>query len=256
MQIKEITNQLGVSRKAILYYEQEGLIKANRLENDYRDYNLDEVNKIKQIHQFRLLNVPVSIIKQYLTSGNNNIIINYCEDKRKELYAEQNNIKELQAIVNNNEELTPISALQYLEASVPGFFGKYISNNFKYYFEKDNVSYVGNEMLLADVIKFIDSKDWSILKGEIDEIDFEIPQSFHDNQYKLIANLEKLSKVNLEENSIENEQARRLQVKLIDLEYYSVFIPLIKKLSPSYNLYVYKIEQIGKALETDSNDET
>lgn len=249
MQIKEITDQLGVSRKAILYYEQEGLITADRLENDYRDYKQQEVNKIKQIHELRLLNVSVNIIKQYLASDDSNIIINYCEDKRKELYVEQNNIEGLDAIVNNNKGLTPISALRYLEASVPGYFGKYISNNFKYYFEKDNVSYIGNETLLGDIIKFIDSKDWAILKEEINSIDYEIPQSFHDAQYKLVANLEKLPKANLGENQVENEQARRLQNKLIDLEYYTEFIPLIRKVSPSYNLYLYKIEQMSKELK-------
>lgn len=57
MQIQTIEQKTGLDRATIRYYEQEGLIKPQRLQNGYRDYseqNLQDLHKIKLLRQIGL----------------------------------------------------------------------------------------------------------------------------------------------------------------------------------------------------------
>ncbi|HYH01760.1 MAG TPA: MerR family transcriptional regulator [Bacillota bacterium] len=53
MLIKELSSKTGASIRSLRYYETKNLIKANRLENGYRDYDETAVRKVKNI-QFYL----------------------------------------------------------------------------------------------------------------------------------------------------------------------------------------------------------
>ena len=49
MTIKEVEQYLGVPRATIRFYEKEGLISPNRVENGYREYSTEDVAKLKKI---------------------------------------------------------------------------------------------------------------------------------------------------------------------------------------------------------------
>lgn len=69
MQIKEVENLVGISKKNIRFYEKEGLLNPKRNDsNDYRDYSDDDVILLKKIKLLRKLDVPLAEIKQ-LKSG-------------------------------------------------------------------------------------------------------------------------------------------------------------------------------------------
>lgn len=65
MKISEVATRTGLTKKAINYYEQEGLItpEANP-ENDYREYSEANVRTLMEIQILRQLNVPVKDIQQ------------------------------------------------------------------------------------------------------------------------------------------------------------------------------------------------
>ncbi|REL29244.1 methyltransferase domain-containing protein [Thalassotalea euphylliae] len=52
--ISELTNQVGLSRTALLYYEKLGLIKGQRQANGYRLYSALDVEQVKFIQQLQL----------------------------------------------------------------------------------------------------------------------------------------------------------------------------------------------------------
>lgn len=63
MKIKEIEQQLKISRANIRFYEKEGLLHPKRNENEYREYSEKDVKRLKQIIIFRKLNISLEDIK-------------------------------------------------------------------------------------------------------------------------------------------------------------------------------------------------
>ena len=65
MFINEVENIVKLSKKAIRYYEQEGLINPKRNHNnDYRLYTEEDLNKLKIIKFLRELGVSISDLKK------------------------------------------------------------------------------------------------------------------------------------------------------------------------------------------------
>lgn len=69
----EIQNKTGLTRKAIEYYEEKGLIKPLKLENGYRDYSEEDMKILSKISLFRKVGLSVSEIKEYLSSNGNSL---------------------------------------------------------------------------------------------------------------------------------------------------------------------------------------
>ena len=64
MNIKQASEQSGVSAPNIRFYEKEGLFTpARRQGNDYRDYTAGNIRTLKLIRMLRMLDVPLPTIK-------------------------------------------------------------------------------------------------------------------------------------------------------------------------------------------------
>ncbi|MBC6936638.1 MAG: heavy metal-responsive transcriptional regulator [Chloroflexi bacterium] len=69
MQIKELSDRTGVSRKTIRYYEQIGLLSpAKRAENRYRVYDTTDVERLRFIKSARALDFTLQEIAQILAT--------------------------------------------------------------------------------------------------------------------------------------------------------------------------------------------
>jgi len=66
MTIKEVEEQLGLSRATIRFYEKEKLIAPKRSGNTYREYSEDDIVIIKKIVVFRKLGFSIAEIKALL----------------------------------------------------------------------------------------------------------------------------------------------------------------------------------------------
>lgn len=69
MRIREVEAAVGITRKNIRFYEDEGLLKPRReAENGYRDYCKEDVDALMRIKLLRSLDVPIESIRR-LQSG-------------------------------------------------------------------------------------------------------------------------------------------------------------------------------------------
>ena len=67
MNIKQASEQSGVSAPNIRFYEKEGLLTpARRQGNAYRDYTAGDVRTLKLIRMLRMLDVPLPVIQRVL----------------------------------------------------------------------------------------------------------------------------------------------------------------------------------------------
>jgi len=65
MKINEVEAQVGITKKNIRFYEEQGLLSPRRnSENGYRDYGEEEVKVLRQIKLMRKLGVPLEEIRQ------------------------------------------------------------------------------------------------------------------------------------------------------------------------------------------------
>ena len=65
----EIQRKTGLTRKAIEYYEDKGLIHPQKSENGYRDYSTNDLEILKKVSIFRKLGMSISDIDQCISSG-------------------------------------------------------------------------------------------------------------------------------------------------------------------------------------------
>lgn len=64
MNIKIVSEKTGLTKKAIKYYESEGLINpSKKYENNYREYSEDDIVKLNLIGALRALDIPIIGIK-------------------------------------------------------------------------------------------------------------------------------------------------------------------------------------------------
>lgn len=69
MRINEVEQAIGITKKNIRFYEQEGLLCPSRnLSNGYRDYSEEDLETLRQIKLLRKLDIPLEEIRR-LRSG-------------------------------------------------------------------------------------------------------------------------------------------------------------------------------------------
>ncbi|MFG3252330.1 MerR family transcriptional regulator [Streptomyces sp. NPDC048172] len=66
MRIGELSQRTGTARRLLRYYEEQGLIAADRAPNGYRDYDERFVDRVLQIRGLLDAGLPTRIIKQIL----------------------------------------------------------------------------------------------------------------------------------------------------------------------------------------------
>lgn len=266
----EIQNKTGLTRKAIEYYEDKGLINPHRLENGYKDYTEKDLDILVKVSILRKLGVSLSEIKQCVLS-NSSTLSSVLRMKEHQLEVDERRKNILELIVKGEkQELidecialieTEESIYNRLERTFPGYFGQLFFAAYKPFINepltKDGeeafikyVSYLDNLPpfeLSEDEKKFIDEKssnfDMSILKKVTeDKISaVENVEEWLEKNKDSILQYESYKNSEQYQNSLLRDVQEKLRKYMIDNNYYEVAIPLIRKFSKSYNMYYEKM---------------
>ena len=94
MKIKQVEELVGITRKNIRFYEEQGLLNVGRSENGYREYGMEDVERLKKIRFFRRLSVPLEEIRQYFEG--NRTLEDILEKQVIHLEQERENIQRTQ----------------------------------------------------------------------------------------------------------------------------------------------------------------
>lgn len=266
----EVQDKTNLSRKAIEYYEEKGIIHPKKLENGYRDYSDEDVEVLKKISLLRKLGLSISEIALYLDSKEE-ALASILRRKEHELNIEEKRKNVLKLIVKGegmdliNEELAIIGAQETIYDRLirifPGYFGQLIFSTYKIFLNESLNK--DEESAFNEYIKFLDSlPNFELSKEEKDYIEaisssFDMKTLDDLNKEKLIA-IEN-SKTWLEENEdyikaykeyknnedYQNSLMKSIQDKLKKFmqenNYYEKAIPLIRKFSKSYDVYYEKL---------------
>lgn len=67
MNIQELESRCGVTKQNIRFYERKGLLHPDRnLANNYREYNMEDVERLQFIKMMRKLDVSIEDIREVL----------------------------------------------------------------------------------------------------------------------------------------------------------------------------------------------
>lgn len=266
----EIQSKTGLTRKAIEYYEERGLIQPTRAENGYRNYSEKDLQILTQVSQLRKVGLTITEIEEFLCSG---ISVLSCvlRKKQHQLEIEDRRKSVLEMILKgaDNEAIThkleviekEETIYEKLERAFPGYFGQMLFISYQP-FLNESLRKEGEEAY-DEYVKYLDSLPPFELSDEerehIEKIsssfDLEILKKFNEGRMAAVENPkewwnEHEDKIKQYERFKKSDEYLKSPIKRIkdqlqkymaENRYYEVAIPLIRKFSKSYNDYYMKL---------------
>lgn len=266
----EIQKITGLTRKAIEYYENKGLINPQKSENGYRDYSTKDLEILKKVSVFRKLGMSISDIEQCINSGGDTLS-SVLRKKQYQLELDKKRKVILEMIVKGesneliNEKVSSLDAeetiYEKLENAFPGYFGQMIfaayqpflneplENDGKNSFYKyiDYLDRIPSFELTEEEKKYIEKisspYDMKTLKdlnqAKIDAV--ENPEKWIKDNEDVISQYESYKNSEEYQNSMMKQIQDKLQSFMKENQYYDIAIPLIRKFSKSYDDYYKKL---------------
>ena len=273
MLIHEVSRTTGVTKKAIEYYCEQGLICPAILENGYRDFGQNEVERLGQISVLRKLGISGEEIKTVLSDESGNALQRLSVQKELSLKREQAK-KALLEQLSSGKSYAEISAeLQTIETgktiteklleAFPGYYGRFICLHFARFLnepiktEKQQAAY---EKILAfldnlppldlpeDLLEYLSESTRQIGTQQINTMIQNTQKSIENPDEFLSENKEFLEQYLAYKQSEEyqNSPAYKMMALLKTFNstsgYYDVFLPALKELSSSYAQYYRQLE--------------
>lgn len=276
MLINEVCKECSLTKKAIEYYEEQGLIQPQILENGYRNFTERNIGQLKKIAILRKLGLSVADIQRVLNEKGKMTLSKVSSKKAMEIETLKSKQELIQMLVQNQDweyvrmKLEAIeqkqTILERLINLFPGNYGKYISMHFASYLNEPIVNDIQMEAFQT-IISFLDGVDLNLpadLQEYLDEvtINFDIGHvtSISDSINKAVQNPEEYISENQEvieqyltyklSDEYKQSTAYRLQECLEKFNresgYYDIFIPAMKRLSTSYREYHDAIEKANE----------
>lgn len=276
MLINEVCKECKLTKKAIEYYEEQGLIHPQVLENGYRDFSDSEIARLKKIAILRKLGLSVSDTQMVLNDETKTALYNVSTKKALELETMKAKQELAQKLAQSEDwEYTRLQ-LEVLEQKqtiserllnvFPGHYGKYASLHFSLYLN-EAITTTEQQEAFDTVISFLDSVDLKIpveLQEYLDEAtkNFDTGSAVNVSDYmeKAVKDPEKYIADNKEileqymtfKQSDEYKESPAYKLKELlatfnrESGYYDIFIPAMKKLSQSYSDYHDSIQKANE----------
>lgn len=281
MQINEVIQKVDLTKRAIKYYEEQGLISVNKDKNGYRNYSEEDVKTLKEISVYRKLGISIKDIKVLLNTKDKQLLENIYKEKLSKIKENQKEIDSLRKFIDNDnvEEIYNILDFENLACSIqemiPGFYGYYFMNHFMPYLQikietkeqqesyKRIVEYLDNVNIKIPLIMKINSFImYKLLSKQdinkmVEQIDAKTKSyiNISDDEYEKLK--EKTRKNVKLKNSLLYKyhpafiSQRKFMKNLQDSGYNDIFIPNMIILSPKYKEYHYALTSINNRICND-----
>lgn len=266
----EIQKETGLTRKAIEYYEDKGLIHPQKSENGYRDYSTRDLEILKKVAIFRKLGMSISDIYQCILSGGDTLS-SVLREKQHQLDLDRKRKEILEMIVKGesdkliNEKVSLLemkeTIYEKLEIAFPGYFGQMLfaayqpflnqplENDGKNSFYKyiDYLDRLPSFELTEEEKKYIEKisspfhmktlKD--VNQARLDAV--ENPVKWMKDNEDAISSYESYKNSEEYQNSLMKQIRDKLKNFMKENQYYEIAIPLIRKFSKGYDNYYKKL---------------
>ena len=280
MQINEVCKQTGLTKKAIEYYQNKGLISPIIKENGYREFTDDNLEQLKMISLLRRLDLSTDEIREVMESKDKkSVLIMIKQEKQiqakaklarieliEELIREEDMYK-VQDRINLLEQQTTIK--EKLMMAFPGYYGRYISIHFGQFLNEPIKTEEQNRMY-GIIVDFLDNIESIQIPEELQpildkanlDIEDEVLEKLNQNMQAVYDDFETYWKNNKDSiiEYAEFKKSEEYQDSMMAQQmnlfrkfgetsgYYDIFIPAMRKLSPAYDKYYEKMLEANEKL--------
>ena len=263
MRIHEAAQAVGCTQRAIKFYEEKKLLPSvARSGNGYREYTDEDIKTLHAIQAYRKMGISLSDIRTLLAGENSTLLTDILAQKKADAAAKQNEIAALEAFIcsGNPEQLNEAvdyeSITQAMREHLPGFIGLYLTRHFAPYLNTPIHTAEQKDAYLR-ILAFWDNPNLKLpllyrLFSLISIINPPISADVMDAKLKSILTADEAAYVRMRnqvEKSVRMREnpliryspgeilKRHTMRSLRDCGYYDIFIPQMKRLSPSYKAY-------------------
>lgn len=289
MKIGEVMALTGLTRKAIHYYEAEGLIQPLiDLENGYRIFSENEVETLRKISDLRKVGLSIEDIRGVLANpsslptqlerqleainreigelGRVKQLLEECLHLVKIEEAKNDDMLNLlqEGLKRQHAEENDATIVRQLLQLFPGPYGRLIASHFAPFLgtnhDKDSWNQIVDFLDNADPVEF--PEELRRIYDELSETDLEDLVNQHQQQIVNILSMseeqlqkyaEEIHKVYQTRSEFLTEPVRSsissLKTNLSDSGYYSSFVEGLKRLSPLYASYQRKMGRLLELIE-------
>ena len=288
MLINEVCKKCSLTKKAVEYYIEQGLVCPSMQENGYRNFSEEDADRLKKISVLRNLGLSVGEIRNVLSNESGVVMQKIAGRKKLEITALEEKQKLIQELAVNHDWENVHDKLQQLEKKqsiierlqnvFPGYYGRYACVHFAPYLNESIVSDEQQEAFNT-IIEFLDNTDFDIsedLQKYLDEVLSEAvtrfedgmdgfvekmssgiqdavqdPAKFLENNREVIENY----MAYIESDEYKASPAYRLKESFRQFGktsgYNDIFIPAMCRLSKSYREYQEKLKKADEKLLQD-----
>ncbi len=279
MLIHEAAKATNLTKKAIIYYTEQGLISPVILKNRYRDYSEIDIMRLKEIYVLRKLGLNTHQIKMIFDNHSKETLQKLCTAKELSIqreYIRKNLLKHLAAgksyddIKQQLETLdTSKTITEKLLDAFPGYYGRFICLHFAR-FLNEPITTPQQQTAYDEIIYFLDNIPSIDFPKDLKKFLYETTKHIQtENIFKILEKTEQ-SIAEPESFILKNKEilefylAFKQSKEYLDSPIYKIqkilkqfnetngyndiFIPAMIKLSPSYAKYYAQLQKANQTL--------
>lgn len=281
MRLNEVIKQVDLSKRAIKFYEEKGLLKTKRDSNGYRNYTDKDISLLKEISSYRKMGIGLSDIKRIL--NDKSVLKQILIEKKKEITISKNELEALEKFIENNNIEELYDSVDYktiadaIQNSIPGFYGYYFLNHFLPYLQI-KIETQEQQEAYNRIIEFWDNTNIRIpflmklnswimfklntnktLKSQVEQLDSQIKKMLNPTEQEYEKLKRKVNEGYKLKNSVFYKYSlagisqRKIMKELQNKGYNDIFIPNMIALSPKYKEYHNALMAINKRICNDLN---
>lgn len=280
MTMHEVCARLGLTKKAVRYYVGEGLIAPRRLENGYADFSETDCETLERIALLRRLDLSIGEIRGILAGGSAEAALHRLT---KQIEREQTALRLLSGFSETRDYASLKRALtaeerkrtiaERLECAFPGGFGRVVALMFASYLSEP-IETPNQQAAFDEIISFLDNVpaiDPALaqeMQRAFAPIDAKTAENLRRARESVAADPQAWLRQNKtvvqqyaaykQSSAYRDSPAGQIEAALKSLcresGYNDVFIPALRRLSPTYDAYYRQLtaanDAFRRALET------
>lgn len=265
MTINDIFKELGLTKRAIKFYEEKGLLSVPKDKNGYRNYSQEHIKILKTISVYRKLGIGINDIQTIMKDGDESILLQILKTKEAELKDKQEDLLKLRTFIYTHDVDQAYDCLEYenvaqaIKDAVPGFYGQYFLSHFQPYLQI-RIQTKEQENAFNNIKEFWDHttiripllmriSGWITLRllpqGTPEQMEKRASAELKRYLNPSPEEYEKLKKAVLDGYRMKRFlrlhpmyiEQRKFMKELQNKGYNDIFVPNMKVLSPAYKLY-------------------
>lgn len=269
MLLNKIAKEVGMTKRAIKYYEEKGLLSIKKDDNGYRNYTQEDVETLKKISIYRKLGISIDDIKKLLETDDKKLLLSIYNQKLQEKQLHESELEALKEFIDDGDPDKANELLDYetienaIESMLPEEeWSNYLMGHFKPFLNiriktpeqkqalKNILEYCENTTLKTPFMMKLGMK----LAGDIaketktaDEMISYYRDMSNEEYERLKADVLKGAK--LKSGILKYHPSYIAQRKMMkeyqDKGYNNIFIPNLMVLSPKYGEYKRALDSVN-----------